>query len=84
MSIRKNTVKTKLTFYSGAITGLSLGLIASPIWWVVDTVAIVLSTIGATLTGVSNLLKRKEETTAAEEPIIVDVQDDIQKDGSAA
>ena len=80
--IRKNTLSTKASFYSGAITGLSLGLIASPIWWVVDTIAIILSTVGATFTGAANLLKRKEETTATEEPIIVDV-DDI-KDGKTS
>lgn len=80
--IRKTTMATKASFYSGAITGLSLGLIASPIWWVVDTIAIVFSTVGATLTGAANILKRKQETTATEEPIIVDV-DDV-KDGNAS
>ena len=74
--IRQNSLVTKTNFYSGVITGLSLGLIASPIWWVVDTIAIILSTVGATFTGAANLIKRKEEAST-EEPIVVvdEVQD---------
>ena len=87
MSIqRKTTLATKASFYSGAITGLSLGLIASPIWWVVDTIAIILSTVGATFTGAANILKRKESTTSTEEEpiVVVDEVQDLNGKTSAA
>lgn len=83
MKIRENTIKTKLTFYSGTITGLSLGLIASPIWWIIDTIAIILSAIGATLTGLGSLLKKKEKDPVEVEPVPVEIVPP-QEDGSAA
>lgn len=43
---RKKSQQNWLTFYAGAVAGLSAGLVVSPIWWIVDTIGILLGLVG--------------------------------------
>jgi len=67
-NIRKNSEKGWLTFYSGAIAGLSLGLIISPIWWIVDTIGIILHASGTLLSKTGAVVRGRAEKKVKEGP----------------
>ena len=67
-NIRKNSEKGKLTFYAGAIAGFHAGLLVSPIWWIVDTVGIILNTFGTGLTKAGAAVRGKAEANK-EKPV---------------